>query len=254
MTVEYVNEYLNDHFESIKGWCTPHLWHTIQAIHELQERLDVKKPIAEIGVYHGKFFIGLSLTKRGYGKHHAFDVFDLQQFNLDGAGAGNLESFLSNLEKVGLSQDELNIIRVDSMALTQGEVMDVRSATGGFSMFSVDGCHTIEHTMNDFTVAMDMTCAEGVIFVDDYNNSDWPGVQEGMSKLYQSGSPRFVPLAFTCNKLVTCHISYHSRFIEHLKEFLKQNFPNVRTKLVKRFGYDCINVHPKFNEKNYCAI
>lgn len=254
MTIADADKYLNNDFKSVDGWCIPHLWNVIQPIHDLQDRMNIKKPIAEIGVFHGKFFIGLALTKNGHGKHHAFDVFDMQQFNLDGAGSGNLVAFSSNLRRSGLTDEHVSIIRADSMALTEKAVIDVRASTEGFSMFSVDGCHTVEHTINDFTIAMQMTCPEGVIFVDDYTNSDWPGVQEGMAKLYLSSSPRFVPLALTCNKLITCHISYHSTMFQTVKDFIVSKLPHVRIKVVKRFGYDCINVHPNYDSDIYCVL
>jgi hypothetical protein len=253
MTIAQASEYLTGPFEQISGWCVPHLWNVIQPIHELQEAWGLTKPVAEIGVYHGKFFIGLALTKFGYGQHTAFDVFDMQEFNLDRAGEGNLQTFRANLLKVGLTDGDVLVKRADSMALNSDDIQTVLATTGRFSMFSVDGCHMIEHTMNDFNVAMQLTSPQGVIFVDDYTNSDWPGVQEGMAKLYFTSSPRFVPLVLTCNKLIACHISYHAKFLKHIGEFVRSNFPTSRMKLVKRLGYDCLNVHPKASESRYIA-
>lgn len=253
--LKHVDSYLHGGFAKVKGWCAPQLWNVIQPIHEFQESLGCRLPIAEIGVFHGKFFIGLALTKRDGNGHHAIDVFDLQQFNLDGAGKGNLEALEANMAEWGVNASSVCLKRADSMTLTESDINSIRlAAGGGFSMFSVDGCHMVEHTINDIRIAMQLTCPEGIIFVDDYFNADWPGVHEGVAKMFHSDAPRFVPLAFLCNKLVLCHISYHDAMLEHLTRFLKANHANVRTKIVQRFGYRSVNVHVNFEQSIYMAL
>ncbi|MEJ8572067.1 class I SAM-dependent methyltransferase [Microbaculum marinum] len=246
MSIEHVAPYLDGGIKKVQGWCIPQLWNVIQPLHEYQENAGITGPIAEIGVFHGKFFIGLALTKKGQGKHTAFDVFDLQHFNLDGAGKGNLEAFTANLRQFDLPEDETEIRRVDSMALTRRDIAEIRAQRGAFSMFSVDGCHMVEHTINDFRIAMELTQPGGIIYVDDYLNPDWPGVQEGLARLYLNDAPRFVPIAYTCNKLFTCHISYARDMFDHLRETVRASFPNCQVKVVKRFGYDCLNVKPDY--------
>ena len=58
-----LEHYLKKQFQSVKGWCSPHLWQAIQPLHELQNSLGVRAPIAETGVFYGKLFIGLLKTK-----------------------------------------------------------------------------------------------------------------------------------------------------------------------------------------------
>ena len=253
-SLDGVSKYLNGSFEKISGWCIPQLWNVIQPIHEFQEKIGCRQPVAEIGVFHGKFLIGLIHTKRSYGKHLAIYVFDLQQFNLDGAGKGSLEKLRENIKLAEIDDGEVYFKRADSMALTIEEISEIRKlSNGGFSMFSVDGCHMVEHTINDFRIAMQLTCPEGVIFVDDYLNMDWPGVHEGMVKLFLTDNPRFVPLAYLGNKLILCHISYHSDFLRHVMSFLNEFYPAQRKKQVRRFGYDSINVHANYSKKDYIS-
>jgi len=241
--LQEVHDYLNGRFEQVEGWCVPQLWQSIQPIDEIQRRNGIGGPIAEIGVYQGKFFIGLLKTKQ-QSNNYAIDVFSMQRFNLDGAGAGNQEALKANIALSGSSVEDVHFLEADSMALTSSDLQEIRATTGGFSMFSVDGCHTVEHTINDVRIAMELTRPGGVIFVDDYYNASWPGVQEGICKLYLTDSPRFVPLIATCNKLILCHISYHAEFLLHAKEFFKTNFDGTRVKPVKRFGYDTLTIAP----------
>lgn len=251
MGIDLVSQYLNGPFKDVQGWCIPHLWNVIQPLHEYQEQEGVRGPIAEIGVFHGKFFIGLALTKSDQAPHLALDVFDMQRFNLDGAGKGNLEAFKENIRKAGIAEDSVRIHPTDSMALKPADLASLHDQSRPFSMFSVDGCHMVEHTINDFRIAMEMTSPGGIIFVDDYLNPDWPGVQEGLARLYLNDAPRFVPLAYTSNKLFTCHISYHKEMHAYLLDALRTRFPEDKVKVVKRFGYDCINVRPDMQGTRY---
>lgn len=253
MGIAEVDAYLKGAFGQVQGWCVPHLWNLIQPLHDWQSARGIEGPAGEIGVYHGKFFIGLALTKSGQRPHMAFDVFDMQEFNLDGAGKGNLEAFGANVAAAGLAED-VEIRRVDSMALGPRDVEAVRAATGGFSMFSVDGCHMAEHTINDFRFAMEVTRPGGIIFVDDYLNMDWPGVQEGMAKLYLSDVPRFVPVAYACNKLFCAHLSYAADTFRMLREEVARRFPEAQTKPVKRFGYDCLNLRPDMSATRHTDL
>lgn len=165
---QHVSDYLNGEFPAIEGWCIPHLWQTIQPLAmAIGEQAEVG-PVAEIGVYHGKFFIGLVKTIGAGANNHAIDVFDLQQFNLDGAGKGSLEQLEGHLRRCKVERGAVEILKRDSMAINRAELDSIRSKTGGFSMFSADGCHMVEHTINDILIAMELIQPHGVIFVDDY--------------------------------------------------------------------------------------
>jgi len=244
MSIAEVDRYLSGSFKTVEGWCLPHLWQSIQALREAVLRAGGNGPVAEIGVYHGKFFIGLLKTMGAPAMNYAIDVFDLQQFNLDRAGEGNLVKFKENLKAAGVADNTVEIVRADSMWLGRPDMEAMRSRTGGFSMFSVDGCHLAEHTINDMLFAMEVTQPQGIIFVDDYNNPDWPGVQEGVAKFYFHHSARFVPVAYSCNKLMLCSLSFHKTYLESLIAFVRTNFPDTRMKKVKRFGFDTVNVFP----------
>lgn len=233
-----LKKYLNE-ITTVEGWCIPQLWNCIEPIDMFQKENDIKGPVAEIGVYHGKFFIGLALTKNGEGEHCAFDVFGMQRFNLDNAGRGNLRAFRQNLKKYNVSNYEA--VTVDSLRMTD-EMIEKRKNT--YTMFSVDGCHMPEHTINDFKLAMKMVKDEGVIFIDDYYNPSWPGVQEGIVKFYLTQSCNFVPFLYTCNKLFMCSLSYHRMYLDYVFGFLEEHYPTSRVKKVKRFGYDTLTVMP----------
>src|SRR5580704_7195743 len=101
---------------------------------------------------------------------------------------------------------------------------------------------------------MEVTKPQRIIFVDDYYNPNWPGVQEGIAKFYLSNSARFVPLLFTCNKLFLCNLSYHKMYLDLVSRFVRQNFPDTRIKLVRRFGFDTVTVLPNFKSSQYLVL
>ena len=244
-----ISFYLKETIQQIQGWCIPQLWHCIEPISVLQKRLGLEKPIAEIGVYHGKFFCGLALTAGANREHLAIDVFDLQHFNLDGSGKGNLEKFRASVEQCGLSNIE--IYKGDSLSVPNSFV---REKEDSFSMFSVDGCHTFQHTINDVRLALRMTDPRGLIYIDDYYNPMWPGVQEGMAKFFFTEMPCFVPFLFTCNKLFLCHLSYHSDYLKTVQDFIRDKHPKSRMKLVNRFGYDSLTVIPSAEDNTLIVL
>lgn len=241
---ERLQTFVNGPFNEIQGWCSPYIFQLLQPIAYFQASVGLVKPVCEIGVYKGKFFLSMIKASAQTGGHYAMDVFDLQEFNLDFAGAGNLAEFKANIALAGEDPDSVTYIERDSTTFHTGELIDIRKAVGGFSMFSVDGCHMVEHTINDIRVAMELTADAGVIFVDDYYNPAWPGVHEGVCKLYQTSAPVYVPLAYTSNKLVLCHIGYHARYLDFLYRSISQHFPETNIKKAMMFGYQTLVLTP----------
>lgn len=241
MKPDALRAYLRGPFQDVAGWCSPWLWQVVAPLAARQAAWGLRGPVAEIGVFHGKFFIGLTLLKGAARGNHAIDVFDMQAFNLDRAGSGDLPALEANLARCGVPPEAVTILRADSMTLTDQQILAMQAQTGGFSFFSVDGCHLAAHTMNDLTVAMRVTAPQGIIFVDDFTNQDWPGVQEGVARLFLHASPRFVPLAVVQNKLLLCHLSWHAAWLDWLRAALPQQ-SGLSLKEVAMFGHPCLSI------------
>lgn len=239
-----LTEFVGGPFNNIPGWCSPYIFQLVQPIFDFQRSIGFHAPICEIGVFKGKFFTALLKASGIPDGHYAMDVFDLQQFNLDYAGAGNLKEFRDNIALAGEDPDKVICIERDSTTFRISDLISIREAVGGFSVFSVDGCHMVEHTINDIRVAIELTADEGVIFVDDYYNPAWPGVHEGVGKLFHASAPVYVPLAYTSNKLALCHIGYHQRYLDYLGRFITYHFPETAIKKVRMFGYQVLVLTP----------
>ncbi|PQO21836.1 hypothetical protein C2I36_16215 [Rhodobacteraceae bacterium WD3A24] len=241
-TIETVNAYLRDGIHSVGGWCIPQLWQSIWPIYqEIGEG-----PVAEIGVFEGKFLIGLSKTfGTGLGNRAvAIDVFDEQEFNLDKAGVGKLDVLKENLRAQGIDPDYVECIQADSLSLGFRDADRLISTIGKCKFFSVDGCHEVVHTVNDIEFAMAVTANDGIIAVDDYTNPNWPGVQEAVARMYLMRDFSFIPLVVTCNKLLLASYSYHARYLRIVHQYIKQHYADTRMKKVKRFGFDTLTIQP----------
>lgn len=239
-----LESYLQTGIHTVDGWCDPRLWQVIEPLARPVAEATKNAPIAEIGVFHGKFFIGLALTMGAASGNTAFDVFDMQEFNQDNAGEGNLQVFLDHTAKHGVPREAITIERTDSTWITATERHEIVARQGKFSMFSVDGCHTAAHTMRDMQLAMDLTDPAGLIFLDDYHNDFWPGVQEGVAKMFFTGAPAFVPLVYLCNKLVFCNVAYHQRNLGLLRNHMGRHHPDSRRKTVERYGVASLSIRP----------
>jgi hypothetical protein len=214
---EETHQFPFSEWNTMDGWCVPQILEVLQPLDAFQRKAQKQiGPVAEIGVYHGKFFVLLAWLKRGSAqKHLAIDVFDMQEFNLDGAGVGNFEVFTESLNTFQLT-NQVNIEASDSLHIDNA-VLQLNA--GKFDFFSIDGCHTKLHTINDIRVAEKMLSTLGVLFVDDYTNSSWPGVKDGVVAYLTGNHGNLVPLAVTSNKLLMCSASMHKIYFDFLNEF-----------------------------------
>jgi len=241
-----VNAYLSTGISTVSGWCIPQLWQTLWPLHsEIGDG-----PVAEIGVFEGKFFIGLCKTFGTTRANRAavIDVFDMQQFNLDGAGVGKMDVLKRNLTTHGIAEGAIEFVQADSLALSQRDANGLAQKLGEFHFFSVDGCHDVVHTVNDIEFAMSVTANHGIISVDGYTNPNWPGVQEAIARMYLMRDFAFVPLVVTCNKLLLASYSYHAKYLDAVESYVRGAHPDTRMKRVRRFGYDTLTVQPNLQQ------
>ena len=103
-------------------------------------------------MHHGKFYFLLnSIIDRKY-QSFALDVFDDQSLNIDKSGSGNLQTFKNNLKNFDAHNGKnTQIISGDSTDQTVIKFFDDK--IGSFRFISIDGGHTVEHTISDLHLA-----------------------------------------------------------------------------------------------------
>ena len=235
-----VDAYWTNGFPNVEGWVHAGLLPYIKHINRTQLAGGISGHIAEIGVFHGKFLIALANLAYPESKVTALDVFDDQSKNIDGAGVGDLEKLQQNISAYGPANLDYAYVKADSSALTPLEKIELARDRGPFRLFSVDGCHTTEHTLGDLQTAQDCLSPGGVIILDDYMQPHWPGVTQAAS-LFCGSIPRVAPFLYAHHKLFFVGLGWHSHFYhEVVREFAGQ--PSAKT--VTMFGNSVLSIYP----------
>jgi hypothetical protein len=165
--------------------------------------------VAEIGIHHGKFFLMLNAVCDADELSYAIDLFDQQELNIDFSGAGNRKIFEANLAKFDRHGGRnVRIIAADSTTTKLPAQIDHE-----VRIFSVDGGHTVEHTLNDLAVASKAIADGGVVILDDILNAHWLGVIEGALRFLWR-RPTLLPFAIGHNKLFLAQLSHRKRYLD----------------------------------------
>ena len=191
------------HFAHVHGWLLPRALHMTSYLASNFVEPEAFNSI-EIGVHHGKFFLGLeNVTPKG-GRALAFDVFSQQDLNIDNSGMGNKGVFIEHVNKYAAHPERVEIFEQDSMDIDVASV-----GKSSFGLISIDGGHTKQHTINDLTISQNLVTSQGIVILDDILNQDWTGVISGAISFFSSPMAyRIVPFAIGFNKLFICHFSY----------------------------------------------
>lgn len=191
---ERARRYASAEHRKVQGWLTRTAAQSIAALADVQERQGIRGGACEIGVHHGKLFILLCLLLKPGERALAVDLFELQSENVDGSGLGSRVHLERNLARFGV---RANLMAENSMRLTADRILNL---TGPVRLFSVDGGHTAEITYNDLSIASEVACEGGLVILDDYFSTEWPGVTEGACEFMRER--KLSPVGYVSNKLI----------------------------------------------------
>jgi hypothetical protein len=221
--INYLHQYMGAGFFQVEGWCSEILAPVIEAIDVYQNSRAVSGGVAEIGVHHGRLFMMLNSVCKITERSYAIDVFDNQELNIDNSGSGSLSIFKQNLLKYDRHRGaNVAVILADSLSADFMELIDqpVR-------LFSIDGGHTVEHTISDLKKAQLRLHSQGVIVLDDILNHHWLGVIEGAVTFLQT-RPTLVPVAIGLNKLFMVNLSFADKYRQLFRALPIATKHNVR--------------------------
>jgi hypothetical protein len=198
---------------TVAGWLESEVLEIISVLDAAQRSMNVSGAVAEIGVHHGRLFIGLNLLRSPAERAIAIDLFAQQERNVDSSGKGDLEVFLRNVCRWS-SSDGLVVHEGDSTELAGEKLREL--AGGPVRFFSVDGGHTKAIVLSDLKLAESAVAPAGVVIVDDVFNEQWPGVATGTLQ-YMGDGGQLVPFAIGLNKVFLCSCDYSQRYREALQ-------------------------------------
>jgi hypothetical protein len=181
----------------IRGWVDPESLDVLRVVRDAQDAIGVTGSVAEIGVHHGRLFIGLQVLVPAGTPAVAIDLFENQAENTDGSGKGDRARFEANVRRWG-DWASARVHAINSQEVTPSDLTGW--AEGPIRLFSVDGGHAAEVVTSDLGLAEETLADGGVIAVDDVFNPEWPGVVDGTLAHLRSGSS-LVPFAVAFDKV-----------------------------------------------------
>jgi hypothetical protein len=210
--VSMIETYLRRH-SSVPGWLHSYSAAFIADLSRIQTTRGINGSVAEIGVHMGRLFILLKLLAQDTEHAIAIDVFGDQHLNTDQSGFGDQDSFLRNVAEHA-SMERLVVLQRSSLEVGADDIL---RRVGRCRLFSIDGGHTEDCTLNDLKLADEALADNGIAILDDYFNESWPDVSTGAARFLCDPATRLRPFAITPNKLFLARPQSHALYLTELR-------------------------------------
>lgn len=220
MTQQALQLYMARGRKAVDGWLTRVDAEIARALLAAQNAQSLGGAVAEVGVHHGKFFIGLCLGRTPGQGAYCIDIFEDQHLNEDASGRGDRAMLERNLERHGIDAASVVIDKISSLEIA---APTITGRVGEVRFFSIDGGHWRSIVRNDLALAEACLAPHGVIALDDFQRPEWPDVSAGYFDWHGGRQRPIVPLAIGLNKLFLCDTAFQARYREALlqDEFLR---------------------------------
>jgi hypothetical protein len=186
----------------VEGWLSEHGARALVACLSAQERHNVVGSLAEIGVYHGRTFIGLTFAARPNERILGVDIFEFEGRSFRATFDRNIEGYVPASRRA-----QIVIEHRDSRDLYQSW----RDALGQPARFvHLDGNHVRGYVQFDFSLAASYLAPGGLIVCDDLFSEHFPDATTGIIDSLRAHPhirpiaiiPRLVPLREASAKLI----------------------------------------------------
>jgi hypothetical protein len=232
-----LDAYASGAYRSVEGWgVDDDLIPLFLALDEAQYSAGIVGNLLEIGVHHGRSFILLALMARPGERSFAVDLFEDQDRNLDQSGRGDSSAFEWNLRLHAHGAD-VETIAGDSLFLDMG----ARGITS-LRFAHIDGAHYVDAVVSDLMKVQQAVVPGGVVIVDDFMHSGFPGANEGCHRYLSMATPRLlVPFGVGKNKLFLTTHSHRTQWLSALTEAARPQAE--RPVLLHGFDVVCVDPH-----------
>lgn len=225
--MDKLSQYISGGMNEVSGWLNPVSAAFIASLSQHQKEMGFSGSCGEIGVHHGKLFLILHMLADTARPSFAVDLFEQQHLNSDASGRGDYGSFTSNLDKWTGRAEAVKMFPGSSLELDPAAIVE---ACGRSRLFSVDGGHTVECTLNDLRIADAVSEPYGVVVIDDVFNEFFPEVSMGLHAYVQEG--RLRPFAITPNKVYLAD----PQFTGPYRQWLRSRWDNRYEKTCEMYG------------------
>ncbi len=195
-----INKYIHHGYKKIEGWISNLALRAILKLSHVQCQNNVNGSVCEIGVHHGRSFILLHMLTNSNEMSAAIDLFEMQSDNIDKSGKGDKEKLIKNLRDNFCELNRIKIITKNSLNISPEYLLEQTGSR--IRIFSVDGGHSAEVVYNDLKLAERTICKGGIIILDDFFVSSWPGVSEGACKYLMNEETKLIPFSTFDGKIL----------------------------------------------------
>ncbi len=224
-----IETYMRRH-TTVPGWLHSYSAAFIAELSRIQSTRSINGSVAEIGVHMGRLFILLKLLTKNSEQAIAIDVFGDQHLNTDRSGFGDRDQFLRNVADYA-SMERLVVLQRSSLEVGTNDILQ---RVGRCRLFSIDGGHTEDCTLNDLMLAEGSLAEDGIVILDDYFNESWPDVSTGAARYFCDPATELRPFAITPNKLFMAKPCSHALYLAETRRSQR----DFHEKDSRMFGHD----------------
>jgi len=189
-----VEKYVSRGLHSVSGWFSETDARLVALIDAQQRASSIRGDLCEIGVYRGRCLVLLGLLAQSGETVFGVDIFGRRNENIDDADVSDEQITRANLARF-CNGVRYHLVSKHSLNLTSEDLRVDNGPPAGIRLFCVDGGHTREITAHDFRLGEKLLTEGGVVVVDDFFNRNWPGVSEGINRIYHAGETSLRPFA-----------------------------------------------------------
>ena len=197
--------YFGDHVEkNVTGWFYP--FDNI-IFHEIMKNIqkDIPGDVCELGVAFGKSAIAVSNYRKKTQKFYMYDFFN---DDMRSQAEGNLNKY-GTTENSELRVEDLYKLTADDIHFDNK-----------LRFLHIDSSHEFKAVLKDMTNFSTKVSDDGVIVMDDYNDSEYPGVNGGCI-LFLDRNPDWTMFAIGHNKAYLCKKEYHNFYVLELAKCIQ---------------------------------
>lgn len=206
--MDMLQYYENVVSKNVVGWLYP--LDILSIFHLLKGKEDeLRGDVCELGVAFGKSAVLLSLLRSEGEKFYMYDLYEH-------------ENVVQNITNYGNEKDiKLNIL--DLMKLDKKDIVFKNK----LKLLHVDACHFHTSLLNDLNNFHEQVCDNGIIIVDDINDTQYPGINTAVTEFCLMNK-EWKMFAIGDNKVYLTREKYVKDYIKFLIKYFRDqlNYKN----------------------------
>lgn len=192
MDIERIKAFISETHSKLEGWFFPLDQLAFFELFSIQNQVKAGGDTVEVGVYHGKSLVLLSLLKNEEEKLIGFDLFD----------ADHEKKTHDNLASFG-SSEHVSLVRGYTSQIAQADLNAMLPSPLRF--LHIDAGHEYHEVLEQLHLFSPYISDRGIIAMDDYQDREFPGIEAAVLDFVEVDRPRrFVPFLAGGNKLFLC--------------------------------------------------